>query len=93
MLKKMSIRKIMVASLSLVALFLIYLMPSTTNNDYIIETKSVEYIYTNNLETLYLLDSNNYVARTSINSNNKEPLEIALAREWLKQSTLQKYSY
>ena len=77
MLKKMSIRKIMVASLSLVALFLIYLMPSTTNNDYIIETKSVEYIYTNNLETLYLLDSNNYVARTSINSNNKEPLEIA----------------
>ena len=77
MLKKMSIRKIMVASLSLVSLFLIYLMPSTTNNDYIIETKSVEYIYTNNLETLYLLDSNNYVARTSINSYNKEPLEIA----------------
>lgn len=73
----MSIRKIMVASLSLVTLFLIYLMPSTTVNDYIIETESVEYIYTNTIETLYLLDSNNYVARTSIKSSSKDPLEIA----------------
>ena len=37
MLKRMSIRKIMVASLSLVALFLVYLMPSNSSSDYIIE--------------------------------------------------------
>ena len=77
MLKKMSIRKIMVATLSLVALFLIYLMPDAASNDYIIETESVEYIYTNTLETLYFLDTNDYVARTSIKSNSKESIEIA----------------
>ena len=76
MLKRMSIRKIMVASLSLVALFLIYLMPGNSNDDYIIETTSVEYLYTNTLETLYLLDSNNYIARTSIKGYDGDILDI-----------------
>jgi len=76
MLKKMSIRKIMVASLSLVALFLIYLMPANISNDMIIETESVEYVYTNTLETLYLLDSNGYVARTSISGRYESIVDI-----------------
>jgi len=66
MLKKMSIRKIMVASLSLFALLLLYLMPSNNNLEKTIETETVEYVYTNMLETIYLLDSNDYVARTTI---------------------------
>ena len=77
MLKRMSIRKIMVATLSLVALFLIYLMPSNRVSDYIIETESVEYVYTNTLETLYLLDSNDYVARTSIKGGEGDILDTA----------------
>ena len=77
MLKKMSIRKIMVASLSLVALFLIYLMPVADDDGVIMETLGVEYVYTNTLETLYLLDSNGYVARTSISGKYNEVLDIA----------------
>ena len=77
MLKRMSIRKIMVASLSLVALFLIYLMPSNKSYDYPIKTESVEYIYTNTLNTLYLMDSNGYIARTSIKGNEGEIIDIA----------------
>lgn len=67
----------MVASLSLVALFLIYLMPGNSVEDYTIETESVEYVYTNTLETLYLLDSNNYVARTTISGGNGDVIDIA----------------
>lgn len=77
MLKRMSIRKIMVASLSLVALFLVYLMPSNSSSDYIIEKTSLEYVYTNNIHEIYLLDSNNYVARTTISSSYDDTLSIA----------------
>lgn len=66
MLKKMSIRKIMITTLSLFALLLLYLMPSNSPLDYEIETETVEYVYTNMLEVIYLLDSNDYVARTTI---------------------------
>lgn len=76
MLKKMSIRKIMVASLSLVALFLVYLMPSNTEN-LNIEKTSIEYLYTNEVEVVYLLDSNDYVSRTTIKKNGDNVLETA----------------
>ena len=76
MLKRMSIRKIMVATLSLLALFLIYLMPNS-NNDNPIEIESVEYVYTNTLDVLYLLDTNGYVARTTIKGNGGEIIDIA----------------
>lgn len=66
MLKKMSVRKIMVTTLSLFALLLLYLMPSNNNIDYKIETETVEYVYSNMLEVIYLLDTNDYVARTTI---------------------------
>lgn len=77
MLKKMSIRKIMVATLSLVALFLIYLMPGNQVMDYSIENESIEYVYTNVLETVYLMDSNGYVARTAISGSNSNIVDIA----------------
>lgn len=77
MLKRMSIRKIMVATLSLVALFLIYLMPGNQVRDYSIENESIEYVYTNVLETVYLMDSNGYVARTAISGSNSKIEDIA----------------
>lgn len=77
MLKRMSIRKIMVATLSLVALFLIYLMPGNQIRDYSIENESIEYVYTNVLETVYLMDSNGYVARTAISGSNSSVVDIA----------------
>jgi len=75
MLKKMSIRKIMVSTLSLFALLLIYVMPETSSLDYKIEKQNLEYVYTNNLETIYLLDSNDYVARTTIKGKEGDILE------------------
>lgn len=73
----MSIRKIMVSTLSLLALFLIYLMPGATNRDYIIDVDSVDYVYTNVKEVLYLMDSNGYVARITISGSEGEIIDIA----------------
>lgn len=75
MLKKMWVRKIMVTSLSLFALLLLYLMPSNNNLDYEIQTETVEYVYTNMLEVIYLLDPNDYVARTTIKGCECDTLE------------------
>ncbi|MBQ6495476.1 MAG: GerMN domain-containing protein [Bacilli bacterium] len=73
MLKKMSIRKITVSSLALLALLLIYIMPDTENNNtYKLSTKNIEYIYNNTKEVIYTLDKNNYVARTLINGSNSD---------------------
>ena len=62
----MSIRKMTTATLSLIALALLYLMPDNNTPVYTIKTENLEYIYTNAIETIYLLDSNDYVARTTI---------------------------
>jgi len=78
MFMKMSIRKIMIASLSLFALLLLYLMPGNRELDKEIELATVEYVYTNYLETIYLLDSNNYVARTTIRGCECDSLDTAL---------------
>lgn len=63
---KIWVRKIMVATLALCALFLLYLMPDTEEVDYQLGLDNIEYVYTNAVEVIYLLDSNDYVARTTI---------------------------
>ena len=65
----------MVTSLSLFALLLLYLMPENNKLDYKIKTEPVEYIYTNTTETVYLLDPNDYVARTTIKGCDCDVLE------------------
>ncbi len=60
----------MISSISLFTLLLIYLIPANENNNYLLGTKQVEYTYTNNKEIIYLLDSNNYIARTTIESDS-----------------------
>lgn len=79
MLKRMSIRKIIVASFTLLILFIFYLIP-VGKDDYEIELKTdgIEYVYPNNLAVIYLLDSNDYVARTLITSCNCEVKEKAV---------------
>lgn len=78
MLKKIYTRKIMVATLALFALFLLYLMPNNEKLDYKIKNTSLEYEYSNQKEVIYLLDTNGYVARTTIKSENLDPKETAL---------------
>lgn len=72
MLKRMSIRKIKVASFTLLILLVIYFIPTKNNQELELKNDSIEYVYPNNLAVIYLLDSNDYVARTLITSCNCE---------------------
>lgn len=77
MLMKMGIRKITVATLALCALLLLYLMPDTEVVDYQLSQSNIEYVYTNAIEVIYLLDSNDYVARTTIRGCECDTIETA----------------
>lgn len=68
MIKKMLYKKILVASSLLVVLFMLYLIPTKKEVEFA-ET-NLEYVYPNDLETVYLLDSNDYVARVLISASN-----------------------
>lgn len=76
MLKRMSIRKISVATLALFSLLLLYLMPSNQELEYTLSDK-VEYEYSNSNTIVYLMDSNDYIARTTIPGKEKDPVKQA----------------
>ena len=69
MLKKMMYRKIAVASSLLLVILMLYMIP-TNNNEIEIKNQTLEYIYPNDLEVIYLLDDFNYLSRTEISTNN-----------------------
>ena len=71
MLKKMLYRKIAVASSLLLVILMLYLIPSN-KGEIEIENQTLEYIYPNNLEVIYLLDEHNYLSRTKISASNKD---------------------
>lgn len=60
----------MVTSLALFALLLLYLTPDSKETEYTLSNNDIEYVYNNKLEPIYLLDSNNYVARTTMKGCN-----------------------
>lgn len=67
MLKKYYIRKLNIIILVLFAMLLIYIMPTNKKEpQYTLKNNNIEYIYDNLEETIYLLDSNDYIARTNI---------------------------
>lgn len=79
MIRKMLYRKIIVATSLLVVLFMLYLIPE--NNDTVkFRETNISYTYPNDLEVVYLIDSNNYVSRTvmPVNSNNEESMVYEL---------------
>lgn len=67
MLKKMSIKKILVSSLAILVLFVIYLIPDN-KREIELSNNGIEYVYDNVKSTIYLIDNDDYVARTSISS-------------------------
>ena len=75
MIKKMLYKKILVASSLLVVLFMLYLIPTKKEVEFA-ET-NLEYVYPNDLETVYLLDSNDYVARVLISASNESSVSKA----------------
>lgn len=78
MLRKMSIRKIIVASFTLIILLVLYLIPGKETDELELKLDKIEYVYPNNLAVIYLLDSGDYVARTLITSCNCEGKERAI---------------
>ena len=72
MLKNLMYRKIAVASSILVVMLMLYLIPA--NKEEITVEQKLEYVYPNDLEVIYLLDSNNYISRTKISVDNEDAL-------------------
>lgn len=70
MIKKMSIKKIMVATSAILILVIMYLLPDSSIKEIDLDKSSIEYTYDNIVSTIYLVDSEDYVARTSISSCN-----------------------
>ncbi len=82
MLKRMSMKKILTSSIVLLIVFLVYLIPRESPDTTPIKT-TVEYVNQDiKTHTIYLLDNNNYVSKTSIKVASDGGEE--LARELLE---------
>ena len=78
MLKRMMIRKIMVATSIVLVMLMLYLIPSNKENIDLNKNQKLEYIYPNDLEVIYLLDKNNYLTMAKISVNNKNEVSKAI---------------
>ena len=76
MLKKMSIKKIMISSLAVLILMTIYLIPDN-RKELELQNNDIEYVYNNIKSTIYLIDSDDYVARTNISTCKCDGVEKA----------------
>lgn len=65
-------RKIAVASSIVMVMLMLYLIPS--NKEEVEMEQKLEYVYPNDLETIYLLDNYDYISRTKISVNNASPV-------------------
>ena len=77
MLKKMSIKKIMVATSAILILVIMYLLPDSSIKEIDLDKSSIEYTYDNIVSTIYLVDSEDYVARTTVSSCNCNTIDKA----------------
>ena len=68
----------MVATSAIIILVIMYLLPDSNIKEIDLDKSSIEYVYDNIVSTIYLIDSSDYVARTSISSCNCEGEEKAL---------------
>ena len=75
MLLKRSIKKIILSSLALLLLFLMYLIPDNKEKEYnyVIEYVNQDLI----MHDIFLLDNNNYLAKTEIIVKEKDPKKLA----------------
>lgn len=75
MIKRISFKKISICLIALFSIFLFYIFPT---NDKLKINEELEYKEDEeNLSTIFLLDSNNYLAKTSIDINDKSTKEKA----------------
>lgn len=76
MLKRISIRKITLATFTLFVLMLMYLLPDNTKDLKVPQVEQYVNLDTTNMHEIYLLDKNNYIARTTISYVNSEDKSI-----------------
>ena len=74
MIKKIVLRKIAVASSILLIMLMLYLIPVNSEEIDLNQKAQLEYVYPNDLEVIYLLDSNDYLSRTKISVSNKDKM-------------------
>lgn len=76
MLKRMSIKKIMVSTTAVLILLIIYLIPDN-RKEIELKNDNIEYTYNNITSAIYLVDRDDYVARTNIASCNCSDVDKA----------------
>lgn len=76
MLKRMSIKKIMVSTTAVLILLIIYLIPDN-RKEIELKNDNIEYTYNNITSAIYLVDRDDYVARTNITSCNCSDVDKA----------------
>jgi len=84
MLKRISIRKIILSTFTLLVLSLIYLLPNNTKDLKVEQTEQYINLNTENIHEIYLLDSNNYVARTTVSLIDNDKTIEEKAKELLE---------
>ncbi len=76
MLRRMLYKKIMVATSILLVILMLYLIPS--NKDEIEIEQKLEYVYPNEVDTIYLLDNYDKISRTMISVNKQNEISKAI---------------
>ena len=89
MLRKMMYRKIIVSSSLLLVILMMYFIPSN-KDDAINPNQTLEYVYPNDLEAIYLLDSNDYLSRTTISASNTDLIAKSTSSIYAKNSSSNK---
>ena len=84
MLRRMLYRKLAVATSILLVIFMMYLIPN--NKDEIEMEQKLEYVYPNDLEVIYLLDSYDNVSRTVLSVNMQD--EITKSKDLIDGLTI-----
>lgn len=76
MLKRMSIKKIMISSTAIFLLLIIYILPEGSK-EIKLKNDKIEYTYNDIVSAIYLVDRDNYVARATIPSCKCEGIDMA----------------
>lgn len=76
MLRRMLYKKIMVATSILLVILMLYLIPS--NKGELEIEQRLEYVYPNEVDTIYLLDNYNKISRTMISVNKQNEISKAI---------------
>ena len=75
MLKRKVLQKIMVTTIALFALLLIYIIPSRQVNETLNVEETLEYVDEQATSEIFLIDHNDYVARTLVAVNEENNIE------------------